>query len=326
MEKICWGIIGCGDVTEMKSGPAFYKVPDSSLVAVMRRDAEKAADYARRHNVPRYYTSADELIHDRDVNAVYVATPPSSHEQFALAAMNAGKYIYVEKPLSLNAPSAVRIAETCKEKGLKGCVAHYRRAWPKFNKVKELLEEKAIGEIRSVNLSYIRRSLTQENLQVPKTAWRVDPAISGGGLFHDLAPHQLDLIHFFLGDHVSASGISINQEGLYEADDNVAAKVLFGNSVLFTGNWCFNADQVSERDHCMIIGSRGNIEFSFFGEPVVYLHSSSGAERFQFENPLHWQQPLISTIVQYFLGKADNPCPLEYGYKVMKLIDKITSK
>src|SRR3979490_889057 len=101
MTNINWGIIGCGDVTEIKSGPAFNKVKNSSLIAVMRRDAEKAKDYARRHQVPKWYSNADELITDPDVNAIYVATPPSSHEEYTLAAVKAGKPVYVEKPMSV---------------------------------------------------------------------------------------------------------------------------------------------------------------------------------------------------------------------------------
>lgn len=75
MKQINWGIIGCGDVTERKSGPAFNKIPGSKLVAVMRRDAEKAKDFALRHKVPRWYTDADKLIADPEVNAIYIATP-----------------------------------------------------------------------------------------------------------------------------------------------------------------------------------------------------------------------------------------------------------
>src|SRR4051812_958457 len=100
MKKINWGIIGCGDVTELKSGPAFNKVTNSSLIAVMRRNAAKAKDYALRHNVPKWHNDANKLINDLEVNAIYIATPPSSHEAYALAAINAGKPVYVEKPMA----------------------------------------------------------------------------------------------------------------------------------------------------------------------------------------------------------------------------------
>src|SRR5258706_10250264 len=92
---IRWGIIGCGDVTEVKSGPALQRATGSALVAVMRRDRAKAEDYARRHGVARAYDDGAALIEDPDVDAVYVATPPSSHLDYALAAAKAGEPVYV---------------------------------------------------------------------------------------------------------------------------------------------------------------------------------------------------------------------------------------
>src|SRR5438045_5708661 len=95
-----WGIIGCGKVTEVKSGPAFQKAEGSALVAVMRRNGALAADYARRHGVPRWYDDAAALIADPEVDAVYIGTPPGAHESLALAVCAAGKPAYVEKPMA----------------------------------------------------------------------------------------------------------------------------------------------------------------------------------------------------------------------------------
>src|SRR4029078_7391018 len=126
MSAIRWGIIGCGDVTEVKSGPAFNKIPNSELVAVMRRDAEKAKDYANRHQVPKWYDDADKLINDPEVNAIYIATPPSSHKQYTIAALHAGKPVYVEKPMALNVGESVEMAFLADQKKIKLSVAHYR--------------------------------------------------------------------------------------------------------------------------------------------------------------------------------------------------------
>ena len=127
MNNINWGIIGCGDVTEKKSGPAFNKVPGSRLAAVMRRDADKAADYARRHQVPKWYSNTDDLLNDPEVNAIYIATPPSSHLKYALAALAKGLPVYVEKPVTLNATEAQRMADAVQTYKGKLTVAHYRR-------------------------------------------------------------------------------------------------------------------------------------------------------------------------------------------------------
>src|SRR5664279_2188635 len=135
MKEIRWGIIGCGDVTEVKSGPAFNKVKNSSLIAVMRRNGEKAKDYATRHHVPKWYDDATKLINDKDVNAIYIATPPSSHEAYTMAALQAGKPVYVEKPMTINFSSALRMAHAAENTGIKMCIAHYRRGQPYFNTV-----------------------------------------------------------------------------------------------------------------------------------------------------------------------------------------------
>jgi predicted dehydrogenase len=144
---INWGIIGCGNVTEVKSGPAFNKVSGSKLLAVMRRNRELAEDYARRHNVPKVYSDAHELINDKEINAVYVATPPGSHAEYAIAALKAEKPVYIEKPMALNHTECKKINKASEKYGAPVFVAYYRRALPGFLRVKELIENGVIGKV-----------------------------------------------------------------------------------------------------------------------------------------------------------------------------------
>ena len=320
---IQWGIIGCGDVTEVKSGPAFSKVPDSKLVAVMRRNAEKAADYARRHGVERWHSDAESLINDPGVNAVYIATPPLYHKDYTLQALKAGKPVYVEKPMSMNATEAKHMAEAAEATGVKLCVAHYRRQQPLFLKVKSLLAEGAIGVPRVVNLQCFQphqdRMITQT-----EDAWRYNPAISGGGLFHDLAPHQLDLMLYFFGRPEKVAGFSVNASRLYNANDTTCGQVLFPDDVLFNGAWCFTAPQ--KRDHCEIIGSEGSLQFSIFDHRLLVLKKGDSERQFFFEPLPHVQGPMIAQVVNYFLDRAENPCPAEDGVDVMQMMDTMTMK
>jgi predicted dehydrogenase len=321
---INWGIIGCGDVTEVKSGPAFNKVPGSRLIAVMRRDAAKAADYAQRHQVDRWYADADALIQDPDVNAIYIATPPDAHEKYALAAIKAGKPVYVEKPMALNEGAAQNMAVAAASAGVKLTVAHYRRQWPLFIKLKALLAQQAIGEIRLARLQFYKQAPTSAELTDPKNAWRVDPAISGGGLFHDLAPHQLDILFYLFGDAEKISGMAGNQGGHYAADDIVTGMIRFVNGVLFSGTWCFTADEAS--DYCEIIGSVGTIRFSFFSKQEILLTRDGQTTEFTFDPLAHVQQPMIAEVVNYFSGKASNPCSGEEGALIMSWLEQMTSK
>ncbi len=326
MKKINWGIIGCGDVTEVKSGPAFNKVKNSSLVAVMRRNGEKARDYASRHNVPKWYDDASKLINDDEVNAIYIATPPSSHEEYALAAIAAGKPVYVEKPMTVNFHSAIKMMNAAAEKKIKLSIAHYRREQPYFKKIKELLDEKFIGDIRFVRLDFYRKPLSPEELKKEQVAWRVDNVISGGGLFHDLAPHQIDLMCYFFGPVKSAHGFSLNQSRNYNADDLVSGNIVFKNTTIFSGIWCFNVDAENEKDHCEIAGSEGKISFSVFGQPKLIISKKRETENISFEPLQHVQQPMIEKVVEYFLDDGLNPCSAADGAEVMRLIDAFTVK
>ncbi|MEO5946156.1 MAG: Gfo/Idh/MocA family oxidoreductase [Chitinophagaceae bacterium] len=320
---INWGIIGCGDVTEIKSGPAFNNVTGSKLLAVMRRNADKAADYARRHGVPKWYANADELINDPDINAIYIATPPSSHQEYALAAIKAGKSVYVEKPMALNYAAAKSIATAAEQAGVKLTVAHYRRQWPLFQKLKELLALQTIGELRLVRLHLYKQAPTAAEMADEKNAWRTNPAISGGGLFHDLAPHQLDIMYYLFGAANKISGMAANQGNHYAADDIVTGHIQFANGILFSGAWCFTAPEAS--DHCEFIGSSGTLSFSFFNSNQLLQTINGQTTKFDFPLLPHVQQPMIAQTVNYFSGTAPNPCTGEEGAEIMRWMGEMTN-
>ena len=325
MQKIKWGIIGCGDVTEVKSGPALNKTKNSELVAVMRRNAAKAEDYARRHGVPKWYDDAQKLIADPDVNAIYIATPPQSHEKYTIRAFEAGKPVYVEKPMSTDSASAERMLEASIDMGMKLSVAHYRKEQPRFKKIKALLDAGEIGKVRMVNLQ-LYQPLHSTLIAKTDEFWRVDPSISGGGLFHDLSPHQLDLMQYFFGDYKQASGFSLNQGGFYAADDLTIGTVIFNNGVVFNGSWCFTAAKGEETDQVVIVGSEGKISFTTFTTHHIKLSKHGKEEVLQFDELPHVQQPMIEAVVKYFLGEAPNPSPAEDAVATMRIIDAFAGK
>ncbi|GAB4024371.1 Gfo/Idh/MocA family protein [Spirosoma koreense] len=324
MDQLNWGIIGCGDVCEIKSGPAFSKIPHSSLVAVMRRDAEKAADYARRHNVLTWYDDADALINDPDVNAIYIATPPGSHTDYAIRAMRAGKPVYVEKPMARNAAECEAMNQVSRETGVPLFVAFYRRALPYFLKIKELINQGAIGDVRYVRVQLNWQPYAEEVSETPKPGWRVSPEISGGGHFHDLASHQFDFLEFALGPIKTARGIARNQAGLYEADDIVVGLFEFESGVLGTGSWCYTVNKEQRIDETQLIGSRGKISFSFFENYHITLETAAGREEIVVPFPEHVQQPLIESIVAELRGEGKCPSTGETGARSSWILDRLT--
>lgn len=317
MSTIRWGMIGCGSVTEVKSGPAFNKVPNSKLVAVMRRDATKLKDYAERHQVPYYFTNVDELIHHPEVDAIYIATPPKFHAAYAEMAMKLGKPVYVEKPMALNVAECEKIQQISNETGVKLVVAHYRRALPLFLKVKNLLAENYIGVIKEVNIKMLKQPSPNCG---SADNWRVFPELAGGGLFYDLAPHQLDLVFFYFGNALSYHGKSENKAGLYPAEDYVQGTMQLNNDITFNGVWDFTVAPGLEKDIFEIIGDKGKISFPVFGNDI-HIQKNGEQELIHFDPPMHNQQNLIEQVVKYFLGNGVNPCSASDALQSMSVME-----
>jgi predicted dehydrogenase len=297
MRSIRWGIIGCGDVTEVKSGPGFRKAKNSTLVAVMRRNGELAKDYARRHNVPKWYDDAEALINDPDVDAVYIATPPSSHKKYSLKVAQASKPVYVEKPMALNAEECQTMIEAHKKAGVPLFVAYYRRALERFLKIKELIDSGTIGDVRCLNILFFQPNSIDPEKELP---WRVRPEIAGGGLFVDLASHLLDLLDYILCPIISVQGVSSNQLGIYPAEDIVSGTFRFRSGVQGIGTWCFSGFQ--KNDNTEIIGSKGKISFSTFDAQPIKLTTLNGETKYDVAYPKHIQQPLIQHVVDDLIG------------------------
>lgn len=301
-KEVRWGIIGAGDVCEVKSAPAMQKIQSSRLIAVMRRNAEKAADYAKRHNVPKWYSDADKLINDPEINAIYIATPPDSHSHYTQLAAAAGKPVYVEKPMARSYAECEEMIKACEKAEVPLFTAYYRRTLPHFLKIKSLLENETIGQIRTVHIQ-LSQSSEDDLIANSNKNWRVFPEIAGGGYFYDLASHQLDLLDFLFGKISSARGFAVNQAGLYPAEDLVTAAFEFENGVTGTGNWCFTTAEISENDQTVILGSKGQISFETFGAGGFLLKTDEhGEQSFSFELPEHIQYFLIESIVGELLG------------------------
>ncbi|MCG9972840.1 Gfo/Idh/MocA family protein [Christiangramia crocea] len=318
--KIKWGIIGCGDVVRKKSGPAFNKNNLSELIAVMSRDGIKAKKFAKILGAEKHFDNVETLLKDREISAVYIATPPSTHAELAIQALEAGKNVYLEKPMALSSKEVSKIIKVLNTSECKLTIAHYRRRLPAFLKVKKLIDSGAIGEIRFADIRILQPLKSDLIAMGANEDWRIKPEISGGGYFHDLAPHQLDLMLLYFGNYRSYCGISGNQSSNYEADDYVNGLIRFENGIHFRGIWSFNMSVKESKDECLIYGSKGYLKFSFFGEKLE-LVSDSSHDLFHFRNPKYVQQPMIEATVDYFLDNGPNPCSAEEGLMVMKIMD-----
>lgn len=300
---IRWGIIGCGDVTERKSGPAFQKTPGFALHAVMRRDAEKAADYAQRHGVARHYSDADALIADPDIDAIYIATPPDTHLHYALKVAAANKPCCIEKPMAPRYDDCLTICAAFETLNLPLFVAYYRRSLPRFAQIKSWLNEGKIGTARHVSWQFSRTpSLTDLGREAN---WRTDARIAPGGYFDDLASHGLNLFAHYFGDMLEASGSSTNQQGLYSAKDAVSASWLHASGVTGSGSWNFGSFE--RVDHVEITGSEGKIVFSIFGDVPLTLTNAGGTQQLDIAHPENIQLYHVRKMHEHLRGTGKHP-------------------
>jgi 1,5-anhydro-D-fructose reductase (1,5-anhydro-D-mannitol-forming) len=301
--EVRWGIIGCGDVTEVKSGPAFQEVENSRLVVVMRRNGERAKDYAARHGVPFWSDRAEEVIDHPDVDAVYIATPPGSHLEYALQVCAAGKPAYVEKPMARSAAECLQMVEAFEKVDLPLFVAYYRRALPRFLMAKELIESGSIGAVSGV--CYRCWASSHKKLDPERLPWRWVAEEAGGGQFLDLGCHTLDILDFLLGPLEEAKGDAANVASPCDVEDSVALQFRLQSGGLGTATWNFASDR--HIDLIEIAGTEGNVSLSTFGNEPVCLTRGADTETFDLPNPKHIQGPLIRTIVQHLNGQGHCP-------------------
>lgn len=301
LHPIRWGIIGCGAVTEEKSGPAYQHVDGFVLKAVTRRNLDKAKDYAKRHHVELVFDNADSLINSPEIDAVYIATPPDSHKQFALKVAAAGKPCCVEKPMATGYKDCLDIVTAFEQKQLPIFVAYYRRSLPRFHKIQEWLHQQAIGEVR-----HVRWCLNKPASEWDKTGhpnWRTQAMVAPGGYFDDVASHGLDLITYLLGPVASACGVSTNQQRLYTSKDAVSGCWIHDNNV--TGSGCWNFGCHTREDTVEIFGRDGKLVFSVFADTALALYTRDGIKEIVIDNPNPIQHCHVTNMRDALLrGKA----------------------
>ncbi|SNY94651.1 Predicted dehydrogenase [Flagellimonas pacifica] len=316
---IRWGVIGCGSVAEKKSVPAYRMTAGFEVSMVMRRDAEKAKDYALRHRVPHWTTDAKEVIENPKIDAIYIATPPDTHRFYGLQVAAAGKPCCIEKPMAPTYQDSLSIHEAFKSKNLPLFIAYYRRSLPRFLRIRQWLDEGLIGEARCIHWQKTKQS--NEMDLSGSYNWRTDKKVAPGGYFDDLASHGLDLFAYLLGDIKEAHGVASNQLGLYSAYDAVTGAWKHKNGVVGSGSWNFGAGE--RKDKVEIMGSEGKISFSVLDEAPILLENASGKQSLEISHPVHIQQFHVENIKRHLLDNTTHPSTGDSGLNTSWAMDKI---
>lgn len=319
MEEVVWGLIGTGDVTEKKSGPALYKAKGSRLKGVFNRTRAKAESWVERHGHGRVYDSAEALLADPEINAIYIATPPDSHYHYAMQAIAAGKIPLIEKPMALDYNECRKILDYGKERGVPVYVNFYRRGLPKFQAVKQLLEEGAIGKTVMVSSREFRKP-DQEDFDREHLPWRLRP-LAGGGKALDVQVHVLDYLAYFFGEVTEIAGMAENRGGFYEVEDTVSASFRFANGVVGSAAWCYVAD--FNLDELVILGTEGRIVIPSASLGDGYMMRHGQEVPLHFQNPEHVAMPFIQMVVDELRGGEKSPADAEGAAHCIQLFDML---
>lgn len=314
--KIRWGMIGTGDVTERKSGPALYGADRSELAAVTNRTHSRAEDYARRHKVPTVYATTDELLSDDKINAVYIATPPDSHAELTAKVAAAGKHVYCEKPMAMSAEDCQAMIDCCRANGVSLSVAFYRRYFPVVEKMKQLVSDGAIGKPLRIHATTIAP------FGLPSDAWRVDPKVSGGGFLMDMGTHRFDLFVHFFGEPTRIQGLANTQSWDHDADDAATVALEFAEGV--HGSAVFHWNCPVHRDTLEIVGEYGILSTdSLSGAGRLRLETAAGSQLWELPSsqPVHLN--LVQRVVDHLLDGTPNPCSGEQAMIACKICDAI---
>ncbi len=296
---IRWGFLGCGKVVMTKSGDSFRNVPDSTISVIMKRDLEGAKKAAEYFGAAEYCDNVEELL-SKEIDAVYIATPPGKHYEQALACLKAGKAVYLEKPFARNYTEAKEVTEAFEKAGVPLYIGHYRRALPRFLKIRNLLHAKLIGEVEHVEF-YLNRIFSPKEAE---NSWLYNPVLSGGGKYYDIAPHTVDIFNFLFGDITEVNGDVKNLGTGCPLENVVTMSVKTVRGI--TGNLKFDCVADTKSDRMVVMGTNGTMEFSVHGKTDVIVKDLQGIvlEQFDLPDPKMVEQPMVQTVVEDLLGKG----------------------
>ena len=318
INQIKWGFIGCGKVVEQKSGKAFNQLPNSCIHSIMRRNLEDAYNSAKKFSAQNWFDNINDLLNS-DIDAVYIATPPGLHYEQALACCNAGKPIYIEKPFARNYTEVKAIVDAFERKDVPIYVGHYRRALPRFQKIRQLLMENCIGKICSVDF-YLNRVFSQFEAD---NTWLYNPILSGGGKFFDIAAHTIDLFNFLFGDIKEIHGYAINSGTKCPLEDTVVFSFLTAQNIVGSAN--FNCISNKKGDRMIITGTKGTMEFSVHGrcDIVINNYDKKNVDVLEIPDSPIIEEPMIKTVIDNLLKQGDCPCMGKDALSTYWAIDQI---
>ena len=314
-----WGIIGMGDIAIRVTAPAMAQAKNNRLVAVMRRDLNRAKELARELGVPKAYGTIEEVLKDDEIDAVYVATPLYAHASQTIQAAEHGKHVLCEKPMAMNAEEGERMVRACEADGVKLMVCYYQRFNRRHQKIKELLEAGEIGQVTAARLTF--SSLRPDDPE----SWRQKPELSGGGNLMDCGSHCVDLLRYFTGEIVQVSALVDTIAFSYPVDDTATMllKLDNGSHAVVNTHWSTLMPDEQESSSLAIYGTAGTILsgplHEKFSRGTLKLMTATEQTEYHFDESTH--VPMLEAFAASVEHDEAVPVTGQDGVMVSRIIE-----
>lgn len=317
MKKVRWGILSTAKIGREKVIPAIQRGVFCEVVAIASRNKEAATAEANRLNISKAYGSYEELLSDKEVDAVYIPLPNHLHVEWAIKSLEAGKHVLCEKPIGLSSSDALRLIEEAKRHPrLKVMEAFMYRFHPQWKHAKALVGDGKIGELKTVESFFSYYNIDPNNIRNQRNA--------GGGGLMDIGCYSVSLSRFLFGREPE------RVFGIMEYDPQSQTDRLTSGILDFaTGTSTFTCStQLAPYQRVNILGTNGRIEMEMpFNPPPdkesrIWLHSKTGSEEIVFEPVDQYtiQGDLFSKAI---LDNTPSPVDLEDAVNNMRVIESI---
>ncbi len=315
-----WGLIGCGDIVQKRVGPALRNLENCDLIAVARADVGRVEKCARELGAKRWYTNWRELLDDREIDAVYIATPPYLHEEQAIVAAEKGKHIICEKPMSISVDGCKRMVEAAENNSVSLSIAYYRHFYPIIGRIKEVLESGTIGkpivaDLKAFEYFDIKKGDSRD--------WLIERDKAGGGPLMDFGCHRIEvLINLFGSDSVeSVKGVNRNVVFNREVEDTAMGIISFKSGV--TGLLVVSTGAFEPMDTLDIFGSKGSVHVPVLnGDTLILKYGEKEVVEKHPPNP-NFHQPYIEAVTEAILAEKSVPVNGVYATEVNRIIERL---
>jgi predicted dehydrogenase len=318
MPPLAWGLIGCGDIARKRVAPALRDLDQCDFVAVSRQRGELAEAFAKEFGARRWYLAWQELLLDKEIEAVYIATPVALHAAQTIAAAEAGKHVLCEKPMAMNVPECDRMIAAARANGVMLGVAYYRHFYPLVQRVKEILES---GEIGTPVMAQVNAFEWFDPLPDNSRYWLLRKDRSGGGPMFDFGCHRIELLANVLGPIKRVRAVTANVLFDREVEDTAAA--VFQCERGACGILSVTHAAHEAQDTLDVFCSRGSLHIPVLNEGSMRVVTEQGERRENHPPERNFHEPLIKDFVDAVMNNRQPGVGGETGRMVAMIEEEI---